>query len=168
LYGVQITFSGWTTAGPSDRTALRLCQMDICQDFVDEEDAIRCGRRMRWSCIWYDLGYSAPRRRFGAIGKGSSGLKSSLCPDSDRHSWKTHLLKPSIEYIRDHVKAEENAYILALAANALASWDAKDDSTHEVLTKLLHKLDSKKTDVPEWQAINFAAGGQSLAYAAGS
>ncbi|HEY7314195.1 MAG TPA: hypothetical protein VH643_32890, partial [Gemmataceae bacterium] len=39
-------------------------------------------------------------------------------------------LKPSIEYIRDHVKGEENAYILALAANALASWDAKDDSTH--------------------------------------
>ncbi len=80
---------------------------------------------------------------------------------------KSPELKPSIEYIRDHVKEEENAYILALAANALASWDAKDDSTHEVLTKLLHKLDAKKKDVPEWQAINFPADGQSLAYARG-
>ncbi|HEY7315221.1 MAG TPA: hypothetical protein VH643_38165, partial [Gemmataceae bacterium] len=76
-------------------------------------------------------------------------------------------LKPSIEYIRDHVKGEENAYILALAANALASWDAKDDSTHEVLTKILKKLDEKKQDKPDWKAICFPAGGQSLAYARG-
>lgn len=80
---------------------------------------------------------------------------------------KTPELKKSIEYIRDRVKGEENSYILALAANALASWDAKDDSTHEVLTKLLKKLDAKKKDVPEWQAIGFPAGGQSLAYARG-
>jgi hypothetical protein len=76
-------------------------------------------------------------------------------------------LKPSIEYIRDHVKGEENAYILALAANALASWDAKDDSTHEVLTKILKKLDEKKQQKPDWKAICFPAGGQSLAYARG-
>src|SRR5579859_5739683 len=37
---------------------------------------------------------------------------------------KTPELKQSIAYIRDNVQAEENAYILALAANALASWDA--------------------------------------------
>ncbi len=43
----------------------------------------------------------------------------------------------------------------ALAANALASWDAKDDSTHEVLTKVLKKLDQKKQDVPEWKAACF-------------
>jgi hypothetical protein len=76
-------------------------------------------------------------------------------------------LKPSIAYIRDHVKDEENAYILALAANALASWDAQDDSTHEVLTKILKKLDEKKQDKPDWKAICFPAGGQSLAYARG-
>jgi hypothetical protein len=76
-------------------------------------------------------------------------------------------LKPSIAYIRDHVKGEENAYILALAANALASWDAKDDSTHEVLTKILKKLDEKKQDKPDWKAVCFPAGGQSLAYARG-
>src|SRR5437762_13036538 len=41
-------------------------------------------------------------------------------------------LAKSIEYIRDSVKqGEGSAYILALAANALASYDAKDDSTLE-------------------------------------
>src|SRR6516162_10588758 len=62
---------------------------------------------------------------------------------------KAPALKKSVEYIRDHVKEENNAYILALAANALASWDAQDDSTHEVLTKILKKLDEKKQDKPD-------------------
>jgi hypothetical protein len=74
-------------------------------------------------------------------------------------------LKKSIEYIRQHLDdAKDNAYILALAANALASWDAKDDSTHDALRRLekLHK------EMPEWKAINFpVAGGQSLSYARG-
>src|SRR5947208_1535506 len=39
----------------------------------------------------------------------------------------------SIAFIRDGVKTADNAYILALAANALAAYDAKDDSTHEAL-----------------------------------
>ena len=50
--------------------------------------------------------------------------------------------KKSVDWIRDNVKTvENNAYILALAANALAAYDAKDDSTLEVLQKLekLHK-----------------------------
>src|SRR5215831_9111098 len=41
-------------------------------------------------------------------------------------------LDRSIAYIREHVKQANNAYILALAANALAAYDAKDDSTLEV------------------------------------
>jgi len=80
---------------------------------------------------------------------------------------KTPELKSAVEYIRTHVKDEENAYILALAANALASWDAKDDSTHEVLTKILKKLDAKKQDVPNWKACCFPTGGHSLTYARG-
>src|SRR5205823_2154390 len=74
-------------------------------------------------------------------------------------------LKKSIEYIRQHIDdAKDNAYILALAANALASWDAKDDSTHEVL----RRLEKMQKDVPEWKAINFPVpGGQSLSYARG-
>jgi len=76
-------------------------------------------------------------------------------------------LKKSIEYIRDHVKTADNAYVLALAANALAAWDPKDDSTHEVLTKVLKKLDEMKKEKPEWKAAFFPAGGQSLAFARG-
>jgi A-macroglobulin TED domain/A-macroglobulin receptor binding domain len=72
-------------------------------------------------------------------------------------------VEKAIGYIRKHVKAAENAYILALAANALAAWDAKDDSTLEVLKK----LDGLKQDRPEWKAVCFPAKGQSLSHARG-
>lgn len=74
-------------------------------------------------------------------------------------------LKKSVEYIRRHLDdAKDNAYVLALAANALASWDAKDDSTHDAL----HRLEKLHKEVPDWKAINFpVAGGQSLSYARG-
>src|SRR5260370_38388801 len=45
-------------------------------------------------------------------------------------------LQKSIDFIRAGVKKADNAYILALSANALAAWDANDDSTLEVLQKL--------------------------------
>ncbi len=80
---------------------------------------------------------------------------------------KAPQLKKSIEYIRDHVKDADNAYILALAANALASWDAQDDSTHEAITKVLKKLEEKKQEKPEWKALCFPAQGHSLSYARG-
>jgi hypothetical protein len=73
-------------------------------------------------------------------------------------------LQKSIEYIRGHTKdAGENAYVLALAANALAAYDAKDDST----LQLLQRLDKQRKDVPEWKAINFPAKGTSLTYSRG-
>src|SRR3954466_11929342 len=50
---------------------------------------------------------------------------------------KTPEMQKSIEYIRQGIKDAENPYILALAANALASWDAKDDSTFDALQKTL-------------------------------
>src|SRR5207302_10617170 len=80
---------------------------------------------------------------------------------------KSPQLDKSVAYIRDHAKDSDNAYVLALAANALASWDAKDDATHEVLTRVLKKLDAMQKDKPEWKAINFPTNGQSLAYARG-
>src|SRR4051794_33835555 len=67
-------------------------------------------------------------------------------------------LNKSIDYLRAHVKEVNNTYILALAANALAAWDAKDDSTLEVL----HRLDKMKKDVPDWKAVSFPTTGQSL------
>jgi uncharacterized protein YfaS (alpha-2-macroglobulin family) len=73
-------------------------------------------------------------------------------------------LKQSVEYIRGHVKdAGENPYVLALAANALAAYDAKDDSTLEVV----RKLEKLHQDVPEWKAVRWPSKGQSLTYARG-
>src|SRR5262249_43098395 len=73
-------------------------------------------------------------------------------------------LQKSIDFIRAEVKKADNPYILALAANALASWDANDDSTLEVLKKLA----TLKKDLPEEKALCFpAANGQSLSYSRG-
>src|SRR5262249_48169377 len=73
-------------------------------------------------------------------------------------------LKASIDYLRGHLKdAGDNAYILAMAANALAAYDAKDDSTLEVL----QRLDKQRKAVPEWKAAAFPARTQSLTYARG-
>jgi hypothetical protein len=73
-------------------------------------------------------------------------------------------LQKSIDYIRANSNdAGENAYVLALAANALAAFDAKDDSTLQVL----QRLDKLRKDVPEWKAINFPGKGTSLTYSRG-
>ena len=73
-------------------------------------------------------------------------------------------LKPSVEFIRANVKnANDNPYILALATNALAAYDAKDDSTLEVL----RRLEKLRQDRPEWKAVCYPAKGQSLTYARG-
>src|SRR5262249_25334472 len=77
---------------------------------------------------------------------------------------KAPQLNPSMYSIRKHIgDAGDNAYVLALAANALAAWDPKDDSTIQVL----QKLDKLKHDVPKWKAVSFPAKGQSLTYAHG-
>jgi hypothetical protein len=74
-------------------------------------------------------------------------------------------VKKAIDYVRQHTgDAKDNAYVLGLVANALAAWDAKDDSTLEVL----QKLDKQRKDLPEMKAASFpVAGGQSLTYARG-
>jgi uncharacterized protein YfaS (alpha-2-macroglobulin family) len=73
--------------------------------------------------------------------------------------------KKSVDYIRKHINdARDNAYILALAANALAAYDAKDDSTLEAI----RRLEKLRKNVPEWQALAYPAGGTSLTYARGN
>src|SRR5262249_48457541 len=70
----------------------------------------------------------------------------------------------SIDYIRANIKdANDNAYVLALAANALAAFDAKDDST----LLALQRLEKLKKSVPEWKAVNFPGRTTSLSYARG-
>src|SRR5204863_6844092 len=70
----------------------------------------------------------------------------------------------SIQWIRNNIgEAGDNAYILALAANALAAYDAKHDSTIQVL----QKLDKLRKEVPEWKIMHFPARGTSLTYGRG-
>jgi hypothetical protein len=74
-------------------------------------------------------------------------------------------VRPSIEYIRTHLQeAGDNAYILALAANALAAYDPKDDSTLQVL----RRLEQLQQQVPDWKAVCYPCTGQSLTYARGN
>lgn len=75
-------------------------------------------------------------------------------------------LAPSIAYIRGHLAdAGDNAYILALAANALAAFDPKDDSTHDCI----NRLEKLRHEIAEWKAVNYPAakGNVSLTYARG-
>src|SRR6516165_9360383 len=59
-------------------------------------------------------------------------------------------VKKAVKYVRGHLAdAGDNAYVLALAANALAAWDAKDDRTIAVLKK----LDKLRQAVPKWKAV---------------
>lgn len=77
---------------------------------------------------------------------------------------RTPELDKSVDYILAHVDdAKDNAYVLALVANALAAWDAKDDRTFAVL----QKLEKMKVEKPEWKAVCFPTAGRSLSYATG-
>ena len=81
---------------------------------------------------------------------------------------KSPQLEKSIAYIRDHAKDSDNAYVLAARRpTRLAAWDAQDDATHDVLVRVLKKLDAMQEPRPEWKAIAFPTAGQSLAYARG-
>ena len=74
-------------------------------------------------------------------------------------------LTKSIEFIRNNVnEGKDNAYILALAGNALASYDPTHDSTVDLLTRLdrLHK------DMPKWDAQCYPTDGVSLTYGRGN
>src|SRR3954463_14668625 len=73
-------------------------------------------------------------------------------------------LLPSVNYIRTHLAdAGDNAYILALAANALAAADPKDDSTLECI----NRLEKLRHDIAEWKAVNYPAKATTLTYARG-
>jgi hypothetical protein len=73
-------------------------------------------------------------------------------------------MKKSIEYLRGNIaKAGDNAYILALMANALASYDAKDDHTAQVL----QKLESLRKDTDAGKGCQYPAKAMTLTYAHG-
>jgi A-macroglobulin TED domain/A-macroglobulin receptor binding domain len=73
-------------------------------------------------------------------------------------------LQVSIDYIRNNIDAAgENGYILALAANALAAFDTKDDST----LKVCQRLDKLRQEDKELKVQFFPAKGTSLTYGRG-
>ncbi len=73
-------------------------------------------------------------------------------------------LKVSVDYIHNNIDAAgDNGYILALAANALAAYDPKDDSTLQVC----QKLDKLRQQEPELKVQFFPARGTSLTYGRG-
>jgi hypothetical protein len=73
-------------------------------------------------------------------------------------------LTPSVNYIRNHLAdAGDNAYILALAANALATFDPKDDSTLECV----NKLEKLRHEIADWKAVSYPAKATTLTYARG-
>jgi hypothetical protein len=73
-------------------------------------------------------------------------------------------LKVSIDYIRNNIGAAgDNGYILALVANALAAYDAKDDST----LKVCQMLDKLRQEEPTLKVQFYPAKGTSLTYGRG-
>ena len=119
-YGLQ-EFSDMSKVYPIDRGII-----DRTQGFLI--------RKMDKDGCWSDIG-ATHGETIASMGNPKLLLTSYVVWSLLDSGLKGAELKPSIEYIRDHVKGEENAYILALAANALAAWDANDDSTLEVLKK---------------------------------
>lgn len=67
----------------------------------------------------------------------------------------------AVAFIRQNVGACRDVYTLALAANALAAWDADDDSTREVVNRL---LDGRHD---EGDTTSFGGEGQTFTYAHG-
>jgi hypothetical protein len=73
-------------------------------------------------------------------------------------------LQVSVDYIRNNLgDAGDNGYILALAANALAAFDPKDDST----LQLCQKLDKLRVQDKQLHVQFFPARGTSLNYGRG-
>ncbi len=73
-------------------------------------------------------------------------------------------LQVSVDYIRNNLDAAgDNGYILALAANALAAYDPRDDST----LQLCQKLDKLRVEEKQLKVQFFPARGTSLNYGRG-
>jgi uncharacterized protein YfaS (alpha-2-macroglobulin family) len=72
-------------------------------------------------------------------------------------------VQKAVAYIRERDAKASSTYELALAANALAAWDSRD----QTLAKLLAQLERHKQNVPGKQSCCFPSLGRSLTYAWG-
>jgi uncharacterized protein YfaS (alpha-2-macroglobulin family) len=74
----------------------------------------------------------------------------------------TEPVRRAIEFIRGNLRlAEDNPYVLALAANALAAYDPDGDVTRDVLARL------RDAAVRDGGTVSWSPGGQTLSYAHG-
>jgi hypothetical protein len=76
---------------------------------------------------------------------------------------RTSQVEKALSYIRENVRESDGAYVRALAANALASWDRKDAT----LATLLRQFERQKEEVPESKACRFPSAGHGLAHSTG-
>jgi len=72
--------------------------------------------------------------------------------------------RAGVDYLREHLgDAKDNAYALALAANAMAAWDPKDDFTN----RLLSTLDGQKKEDAAKGSYYWGSEQQTVCYASG-
>src|SRR6266513_507522 len=121
-YGLQ-EFSDMAKVYPIDRGIL-----DRTQAFLM--------RKMDKDGTWSNIG-ATHGETIASMGNPKLLLTSYVTWSLLESGYDKAKLLPSVNYIRTHLAdAGDNAYILALAANALATFDPKDDSTLECVNKL--------------------------------
>jgi len=112
--------------------------------------------------IWSNIG-ATHGEDHASMGKSELLLTSYVTCRSSKAA-TTEAAQVSIDYIRNNIDAAgDNGYILALAANALAAFDAKDDST----LKVCQRLDKLRQEEKELKVQYFPAKGTSLTYGRG-
>src|SRR4029450_1037154 len=114
-YGLQ-EFSGMAKVYPIDKGII-----DRTQQFLM--------RKMDKDATWSNIG-ATHGETIASRGDPRLLLTSDVTWSLLDSGMNKKQLDKSIQFIRDHLKdANDNAYVLALAANALAAYDPKDDST---------------------------------------
>ncbi|MSQ93705.1 MAG: hypothetical protein EXR98_04020 [Gemmataceae bacterium] len=148
-YGLQ-EFSDMSKVYPIDRGII-----DRTQGYLM--------KKMDKDGCWADIG-ATHGETIASMGNTKLLLTSYVVWSLLDSGYDKNQLKKSIAYIRDNVNtAGDNSYILALAANALAAYDAKDDSTLSVL----QKLEKLRKDLPDWRASSYPSKSTSMTYATG-
>ncbi len=83
--------------------------------------------------------------------QGSDVLVTAYIADALLTSGKTDpSIDRAMQYLKQHWQKAEDAYTLALVANALVSWDADDGTTRSVLEKL-HGMKVSEDKITHWK-----------------
>jgi len=130
-------------------TAYGLMQLnDMAQVYpVDEAIIERAAtwllRQQRPDGTWRSVDYRAGQGRSGGTSYVAWALVEAGFEDRQE-------VTQAISYIRDQAMLDEDAYSLALAANALAAYDPEDPITRKVIDRL-HEMRVQDGDTVYWQ-----------------